>query len=96
LLRILKVIQSLPEEEREVFNLVRVQGMSHAEAAEVIGCATKTVQRRLNRGLVLLEEYLRDLRPPRESIKTESIGTESVEMPGSDAVNTESNDHSET
>ena len=62
--RILDAIESLPEEEREVFNLVRVQGMSHAEAAGVIGCATKTVQRRLSRGIILLEEHLRDLLPP--------------------------------
>ncbi len=65
--RILDAIESLPAEEREVFNLVRVQGMSHAEAAGVIGCATKTVQRRLSRGIVLLEEHLRDLLPPAGS-----------------------------
>jgi RNA polymerase sigma factor (sigma-70 family) len=62
--RILHAIESLPEEEREAFNLVRIQCMSHAEAAGVIGCATKTVQRRISRGIVLLEEHLRDLLPP--------------------------------
>ena len=53
----------LPGEEREVFGLVRIQGLTHVEAAEVLGVSVKTVQRRLNRGLVLLDEKLDDLRP---------------------------------
>jgi RNA polymerase sigma-70 factor (ECF subfamily) len=61
--RILEAIDNLPEEEREVFSLVRIQGLAHAETADVLGVATKTVQRRLNRALVLLEEQLDDLRP---------------------------------
>jgi RNA polymerase sigma-70 factor (ECF subfamily) len=61
--RILDAIEQLPEEEREVFNLVRVQGMSQAEAATVIGVSVKTVQRRLNRSRLLLAERLADLQP---------------------------------
>jgi RNA polymerase sigma factor (sigma-70 family) len=61
--RILEAIDGLPEEEREVFNLVRIHGLMQSEAAEVLGVSVKTVQRRLNRGLVLLAEQLDDLRP---------------------------------
>ena len=61
--RLLEVIEGLPEEEREAFDLVRIQGMSQVEAAEVIGVSSKTVQRRLNRGLMLLSEKLGDMRP---------------------------------
>jgi RNA polymerase sigma-70 factor (ECF subfamily) len=61
--RMLEAIERLPEEEREVFGLVRIQGLTHVEAAEVLGVSRKTVQRRLNRGLVLLEAQLDDLRP---------------------------------
>jgi DNA-directed RNA polymerase specialized sigma24 family protein len=50
-------------DEREVFDLVQIQALTHAEAAKVIGVAPKTVQRRLNRALVLLEQGLEDLRP---------------------------------
>ncbi len=50
--RILAAIDSLPDDEREVFNLVKVQRMSGAEAAAVIGRAIKTVRRRLGRGLL--------------------------------------------
>jgi RNA polymerase sigma-70 factor (ECF subfamily) len=61
--RILAAIDALPEAEREVVSLVRVQGLTHAEAAELLGVSAKTVQRRLHRGLVSLTEQLPDLRP---------------------------------
>jgi RNA polymerase sigma-70 factor (ECF subfamily) len=61
--RMLAAIEALPEEEREVFDLVRIQGMAHAEAAGVLGVSAKTVQRRLNRGLVILARQLADLKP---------------------------------
>src|SRR3954466_7812473 len=35
--RLLRAIEDLPDAEREVFNLVRVQGMTQPEAARVIG-----------------------------------------------------------
>jgi RNA polymerase sigma-70 factor (ECF subfamily) len=64
--RMLQAIGDLPEDEREAFDLVRIQGMGQAEAAEVLGVSTKTVQRRLNRALLILTEELDDLRPAGE------------------------------
>ena len=61
--RMLEAIENLPEEEQEVFGLVRIQGLSQTEAATILGVSAKTVQRRLNRSLVLLAEQLGDLRP---------------------------------
>ncbi len=61
--RMLAAIDNLPEDEREVFGLVRLQGLTQAEAAEVLAVSTKTVQRRLNRASLLLAEELDDLRP---------------------------------
>jgi RNA polymerase sigma-70 factor (ECF subfamily) len=61
--RMLEAIDHLPEDEREVFSLVRIQGLTQAEAAEVLDVSAKTVQRRLNRSLLLLTEKLADLRP---------------------------------
>lgn len=61
--RILEAIDNLPDDEREAFDLVRIQGLTYAEAAELLGVATKTVQRRLDRGLRLLTERIGDLRP---------------------------------
>jgi RNA polymerase sigma-70 factor (ECF subfamily) len=63
--RIFDAIEKLPEEEREAFDLVRIQEMTHAEAADVLGVAVRTVQRRLSRALLLLAEALGDLRPAR-------------------------------
>jgi RNA polymerase sigma-70 factor (ECF subfamily) len=61
--RMLGAIDGLPEDEREVFDLVGIQGLTHVEAAAVVGVSEKTVQRRLNRARLLLAERLADLRP---------------------------------
>lgn len=68
--RMLAAIEELPRDEQEAFDLVRVQGMTQVEAAQVLGVAPVTVKRRLNRALRLLTEKLGDLRPgdtPRDS-----------------------------
>ena len=70
-LRMLRAIDQLPEDEREVFDMVRIQGMTQVEAAELLGVSAVTVKRRLSRGLRLLTEQLADLRPgenPPDSI----------------------------
>jgi RNA polymerase sigma factor (sigma-70 family) len=64
--RMLEAIGELPEDEREAFDLVRIQGMTQVEAANILGVTTVTVRRRINRGLRLLTEKLGDLRPERE------------------------------
>ena len=64
--RILAAIDGLPEEEREAFDLVRIQGFSQAEAAKVLDVSAMTVNRRLNRGLQLLAATLGDLYPGEE------------------------------
>jgi RNA polymerase sigma factor (sigma-70 family) len=61
--RMLEAIDNLPEQEREVFGLIRIQGMTHAEAAELLGVSPKTVQRRLHSGIALLSNQLSDLQP---------------------------------
>jgi RNA polymerase sigma factor (sigma-70 family) len=64
--RMLDAIDKLPDEEREVFGLVRLQGLNNTEAAEVLDVSVRTVQRRLNRARLLLAEELDDLRPNEE------------------------------
>jgi RNA polymerase sigma-70 factor (ECF subfamily) len=63
----IQAISELREDQREAFDLVEVQRMTHTEAAQVVGVSTVTVKRRLNRGLLLLTEQLADRRPCRES-----------------------------
>lgn len=62
--RMLGAIEALPDDEREVLELVRMHGLTHGEAAEVLGVSTKTVQRRLNRALHILADSLPDFPPP--------------------------------
>jgi RNA polymerase sigma factor (sigma-70 family) len=61
--RMIAAIDALPPDEREAFDLVRIQGLTQAEAAVMLGVAPRTVKRRLDRGLRLLAERLGDLRP---------------------------------
>ena len=61
--RILAAIEDLPEPEREAFDLVRIQGMSQAEAAQVLEVSPMTVNRRLHRALQGLSAELVDLYP---------------------------------
>jgi RNA polymerase sigma factor (sigma-70 family) len=61
--RMIAAIDALPDAEREAFDLVRIQGMTQAEAAAVLGVSTMTVNRRLNSGLQSLADALADLCP---------------------------------
>lgn len=61
--RMLDAIANLPDEEREAFELVRIQGLSVTESAQILGVAGVTVKRRINRGLQFLSDQLIDLRP---------------------------------
>jgi RNA polymerase sigma factor (sigma-70 family) len=71
--RMLEAIGNLPEDEREVFELVGIQGLTHAEVASIVEASEKTVQRRLNRARLLLAEQLADLRPPSASDSTPGL-----------------------
>jgi RNA polymerase sigma-70 factor (ECF subfamily) len=53
-----ELIERLPEEEREAFDLVWYQGLTHAEAAAVLGVSTKTIQRRWQAACLKLHEAL--------------------------------------
>jgi RNA polymerase sigma-70 factor (ECF subfamily) len=64
--RMLEAIERLPEGEREAFELLRIQGMTQTEAAQVLEVSVMTVNRRLSRGLQLLTAALGDLHPDEE------------------------------
>lgn len=78
--RILDAIGTLPAEEREVLEYVRIQGMTHAEAAELLDVAEKTVQRRLRRAVLLLSEALRDLAPAADPGSSDEIAAGEVDQ----------------
>jgi RNA polymerase sigma factor (sigma-70 family) len=66
--RILMAIEQLPEGEREAFELVRIQGLSQAEAARVLGVSAATINRRVSRSLQLLADALGDLYPEEDDV----------------------------
>ena len=65
-LRMLHAIDALPEDERETFDLVRIQGLTQSEASELLGVTIRTVRRRLNRSVMVLTQQMDDLRPGGE------------------------------
>jgi RNA polymerase sigma-70 factor (ECF subfamily) len=71
--RMLEAIERLPEGEREAFELVRIQGMSQAEAARMLGVSMATVNRRLSRALQLLAAALGDLYPDSDSDSDDKV-----------------------
>jgi RNA polymerase sigma-70 factor (ECF subfamily) len=80
--QMLDAIDRLPQDEGEALNLVRIHGLTHAEAAEMLGVSTKTIQRRVNRALIILTTELDDLRPgPIAGVGGDDAGTGSVRRP---------------
>jgi len=51
-------IGALPEEEREVFDLLWYQGLNQAEAAELLGVSERTIKRRWQSARLRLHEAL--------------------------------------
>jgi RNA polymerase sigma-70 factor (ECF subfamily) len=53
-----EAVERLPEEERRVVDLLWYRGMTHAQAAEALGVATKTVQRRWASARLMIRDAL--------------------------------------
>jgi RNA polymerase sigma-70 factor (ECF subfamily) len=54
-----EAVDHLPEEEREVVNLLWYDNLTHAQAAEALGVATKTIQRRWASARLMIRDALR-------------------------------------
>lgn len=75
--RVFSAIERMPEEDREVFELIKIQEFTQNEVADLLDVSSKTVQRRLHRGLLWLANELADLNgPPSSKSNRESNGTE--------------------
>lgn len=56
-------VATLPDEQREVFGLIFYQGLSQDDAADVLGVAVRTVQRRWQGALLSLHRLRKGERP---------------------------------
>ncbi|HEX8200346.1 MAG TPA: sigma-70 family RNA polymerase sigma factor [Isosphaeraceae bacterium] len=61
-----ETVGRLPEEERAVFDLLWYRGLTHAQAAEALGVATKTVQRRWASARLMIRDALHGEQPQDE------------------------------
>jgi RNA polymerase sigma factor (sigma-70 family) len=59
-----EAVEGLPDEEREVVDLLWYQGLPHAEAAELLGVTDRTVRRRWQAARLRLAEALHGEFPP--------------------------------
>ena len=53
-----EAVESLPEDERQVVGLLWYRGLTHAQAANSLGVATKTVQRRWASARLMIQDAL--------------------------------------
>ena len=51
-------VEALPEEEKEVFDLVWYQGLQHTQAGDLLGVSARTVKRRWQAACLRLHELL--------------------------------------
>ena len=56
--QLLSAIEQLPDDQREAFDLVRIQGLTTVEAAAVLDVSDVTIRRRLNRAIATLSSSL--------------------------------------
>jgi RNA polymerase sigma-70 factor (ECF subfamily) len=56
-------VERLPDEEREVFELVWYQDLKQTEAADLLGVAPRTVMRRWHRACLKLHEAMQGIMP---------------------------------
>jgi len=53
-----KLIDSLPDKQKEVFMMSRIEKMKYREIAEALGISVKTVEKRMSSALIYLREHL--------------------------------------
>jgi RNA polymerase sigma-70 factor (ECF subfamily) len=53
-----QAVERLPQEERQIMDLLWYRGLTHAQAAEALGVTTKTVQRRWASARLMIRDVL--------------------------------------
>jgi RNA polymerase sigma factor (sigma-70 family) len=58
-----EAVDRLPEDERQIMDLLWYRGLTHAQAAEALGVATKTIQRRWASARLMIRDVLHGEQP---------------------------------
>ena len=58
MIKLKKVIADLPEKQREVFLLSRIDKKKYSEISEIVGVSVKAVEKRMSLALIILREKL--------------------------------------
>jgi RNA polymerase sigma factor (sigma-70 family) len=58
-----EAVDRLPDEERQIMDLLWYRGFTHAQSAESLGVATKTIQRRWASARLMIRELLQGNQP---------------------------------
>lgn len=58
-----RVVEELPEKRGKIFRMVKFQGKSYKQVAELLGISRKTVENQMGRALEFLRKELRDKLP---------------------------------
>ncbi|MDO5980545.1 RNA polymerase sigma factor [Flavivirga spongiicola] len=61
MLKLKRVIADLPEKQREVFLLSRIDKKKYSEISELLGISVKAVEKRMSQALVILREKIGDI-----------------------------------
>ena len=61
--KINEAINKMPEKRREVFNLIRFEGLKYKEVAEQLGISPKTVENHMGSAIKFLKDELQDFLP---------------------------------
>jgi RNA polymerase sigma-70 factor (ECF subfamily) len=64
-----EAVERLPDEEREVVNLLWYDNLTHAQAAEALGVATKTIQRRWASARLMIQAALHGESPGADEVR---------------------------
>jgi len=61
LIKLKKVIADLPEKQREVFLLSRIDKKKYGEISDMLGISVKAIEKRMSQALIILREKLGDI-----------------------------------
>ncbi len=61
MMKLKKAIADLPQKQREVFLLSRIDKKKYSEIADIVGISVKAVEKRISQALIIMRERIGDI-----------------------------------